>query len=93
MRVFFFFAVLAWAGAGVSWAAAEDEQVVAAADCVKDKDIRRLEAQTNKTGCVLHYSKSKKTTEIAASRRGVELCREKLAKVRDTLTASGFVCK
>lgn len=93
MRLFCFIAILAGAGVSVSWAAAEDEQVVAAADCVKEKDTRRLEAQTHKTGCVLHYFKGKKTTEIAASRRGVELCREKLAKVRDTLTASGFVCK
>ena len=71
----------------------EEVQIVEAVDCVNGKDERRLEAQTKDAGCVLLYTKNKKTSQIGQARRGVELCREKLKDVRANLERGGHKCK
>lgn len=73
--------------------AVEEEQIVAAAECSKDKDIRRLEAHTRKAGCTLQYFKAGTTSEIASAQHSVELCRDRLKKVQARLEASGYKCK
>lgn len=71
---------------------AEEEQVVESVKCGREKDQRKLEVQTRKTGCTLQYLKEGKTNEIAASRRGVDLCQDMLKKVRARLESSGYKC-
>lgn len=75
-------------------AAVEEEvQIVEAVDCVNGTDERRLEAQTKDAGCVLLYTKFRKTSQIGQARRGVELCRQKLKEVRANLERGGHKCK
>jgi hypothetical protein len=71
----------------------EEVQIVEAFDCANGKDVRRLEAQTKEAGCILLYTKFGNTSQIGNSRRGVELCREKLKAVREKLERSGYACK
>lgn len=73
--------------------AAEEEMVVEASTCVNGKEERKLDTVTKGTGCLAHYTKSGKVSEIANSRNGVELCREKMRALKDKLSKSGYTCK
>ena len=72
--------------------AALEEQIVEGVDCKKGTETRRLEVRTKDTGCTLMYTKAGNTTEIARSKRSVELCKDNLKKVRATLSGSGYSC-
>lgn len=71
----------------------EEEAIVEAVACVHGKETRRLEVHTKEAGCRLQYFKFGKSSEIALARRGVEVCREGLKRVRRTLEGSGYQCK
>ncbi len=71
----------------------EEVQIIEGATCAREKDERRLEAQTKEAGCVLIYTKHGKPAKIGEAKKGVELCREKLRGVRATLEKGGYTCK
>lgn len=71
----------------------EEVQIVEAFDCTHDKDVRRLEVLTREAGCSLQYYKFGKRNEMAVAKRGVEVCKGGLKKIRTTLEASGYQCK
>ena len=72
---------------------AEEVQVVEGVSCVLREDSRRLEVHTFEAGCKLQYSKFGKTAQIAQAKRGVDICKEALQKVRTKLEGSGYACK
>lgn len=74
-------------------AAASEEQVVEAIGCKNGADTRRLEVHTKDAGCLLHYTKAGKTSQIARASHGVDICKENLAKVRKTLEGAGYHCE
>ncbi len=73
--------------------ATSEEQIVEAIACKNKGENRRLEVQTKDAGCILRYFKYNQTQEIAKARRGVELCKENLRKVRVTLERGGYSCE
>jgi len=87
--VLFCFSLMAQAEKPTTPAATEEEQIVESAECSLGKDIRKLEVQTRKAGCVLHYTKAGKMEVIASYKHGVEPCQDTLKKVRANLERSG----
>jgi hypothetical protein len=73
--------------------AGSEEQVVTALTCKNGEVVRKLEVLTKDAGCVTHYTKAGKTEQIAASKRGVDLCKEHLDKVRKALERGGYQCE
>lgn len=72
---------------------AAEEQLVEGVECIHDKDVRKLEVMTKDAGCVAHYTKGGTSSQIGNSRKGVELCRSSIEKVRKNLEAAGYECK
>jgi|GEM_PF-6086569 len=89
----FAIAQLAFSAENNSKVAEEEVQIVEAFDCTHDKDVRRLEVLTREAGCSLQYHKFGKRNEVAVAKRGVEVCKSGLSKIRKTLETSGYVCK
>ena len=73
--------------------AVEEEMVVESATCSNGKEERKLDTVTKGAGCLANYTKAGKSSSIANSRNGVELCREKMRALKDKLVKSGFNCK
>ncbi len=84
-------------GAAASESKFVEEQIVETVECSlghgASQDVRRLEVHTKEAGCVLFYFKYGKNQKIANARRGVDVCKGELKKVRKTLEGSGYQCK
>lgn len=89
----FFLGNLALADAAKKGVDAEEVQVVEGVTCALRQDSRRLEVHTFEAGCTLHYTKFGKNEQIAQAKRGVDICKEALKKVRTKLEGSGYACK
>lgn len=76
-----------------AFAMEEEVQIVEGIKCMQGHDIRQLEILTKEAGCTLQYSKFGKNSQIALSRHGVEVCKDRLKQVRNTLEGSGYQCK
>jgi hypothetical protein len=61
--------------------------------CRHGADERKLEIFTEKTGCVVRYTKQEKPRDIASAAPGSDHCKNVVQKVRGHLEAAGFSCQ
>ena len=69
--------------------AAADGMVV----CTHKEDERKLEIVSEKTGCVVKYTKHQQASNIASDSHGDDHCHAVMNKVRGNLEGAGFHCK